>query len=228
MVLDVGAGLGFLTHFTSVKCKRVVAVEADSAVAAVLREQLVDVPNVRVVEGDILKTEIPCFNKVVSIPPYQISSSLLLWLFEKGFDDAVLVFQKEFAERLVAPVGSEDYSWLTVVTYYNSEADLLDEVPRSMFYPQPQVDSVIVHLKPKKPRPFHVPNERLFKQFVQSCFVDRNRKVKNAILSYMKATSAKSREKPFRIPATPVSYSDRRVRELSPNDFGVLADAVIR
>ena len=226
-VLDVGAGLGFLTRFMSGRCRIVLAVEADRELASILREQLVDVSNAKVVEGDVLKVEVPPFNKVVSIPPYQISSPLLLWLFNKGFDSAILIFQKEFAERLVASVGSEDYGWLTVLTYYYADVELMDDVPKWMFYPQPKIDSVIVRLEPKKPRPFRLRNEKLFKQLVQSSFTERNRKVRNAVLSFVRSFCGVPKEKAIEI-AGVLPFREKRVRELAPEDFGALADVLIR
>jgi 16S rRNA (adenine1518-N6/adenine1519-N6)-dimethyltransferase len=226
-VLDVGAGLGFLTRFMSDRCRNVLAVEADRELVSVLREQLVDVPNATVVEGDVLKVEVPPFNKVVSIPPYQISSPLLLWLFHRGFDSAVLIFEKEFAGRLVASVGSEDYGWLTVLTYYYADVELMDDVPKWMFYPQPKIDSVIVRLEPKKQRPFRLRNEKLFKHLVQSSFTERNRKVRNAVLSFMRSFCSMPKEKAIEI-AEVLPFREKRVRELAPEDFGALADVLIR
>ena len=147
VVLDAGAGFGFLSRFLADKCKTVVAVEKDPQVAAVLREQIKDLGNVVVIEGDVLKAALPQFNKVITIPPYYLSSHLVTWLFEHKINRAVMILQKEFANRLVAAVGSEDYGWLTVVTAYHSEVELLDEVPKEMFYPSPEVDSIIVSLK---------------------------------------------------------------------------------
>ena len=69
-----------------------------------------------VIEGDVLKVALPEFNKVIAAPPYYLSSQLVTWLLERKVDCAVLILQKEFADRLVAPVGSEEYGWLTVVT----------------------------------------------------------------------------------------------------------------
>ena len=147
VVLDAGAGFGWLTCFLADKCKSVVAVEKDPHVAMVLREQVKSLDNVVVVEGDVLKVALPEFNKVVAIPPYYLSSHLVLWLFERKIDCAVLILQKEFANRLVASYGSEEYGWLTVVTNQDAAVELLDSVPKVMFYPQPEVDSVIVSLK---------------------------------------------------------------------------------
>ena len=222
VVLDIGAGFGFLTRFLAGKCRKVLAVERDSKVAIALRDLLRDLPNVVVVEGDVLKVQLPTFNKVVAIPPYSISSNLIQWLFGKPIICAVLVLQKEFANKLVAPIGSNDYSWLTVLAYYHFDIELLDEVPRQAFYPQPEVDSVIVLFKPKHPRPFHVKNEEKFKRFVQVMFTQRNKKVKNAVQAFIKkehATAERSMQHGGSIP-----FQDRRVRELAPEDFGVLAN----
>jgi len=222
VVLDIGAGFGFLTRFLAGRCRRVLAVELDSKVAAALRVLLKDLPNVTVIEGDVLKVQLPPFNKVVAIPPYGISSSLVQWLFSKPLNCAVLVLQKEFAQRLVAPIGSENYGWLTVLTYYYFDVELLDEVPRHAFYPQPEVDSAIVMLKPKHPKPFHVDNEEVFKRFVQAMFTQRNRKVKNAVQVFLK------KEQIFAGRDVQVGgllpFHDRRVRELAPEDFGALAN----
>ena len=222
VVLDIGAGFGFLTRFLAGKCRRVLAVELDPKVAVALRVLLKDLPNVTVIEGDVLRAQLPPFNKVVAIPPYGISSSLVQWLFNKPLNCAVLVLQKEFAQRLVAPIGSENYGWLTVLTYYYFDVELRDGVPRHAFYPQPEVDSVIVMLKPKHPKPFHVNNEEVFKRFVQAMFTQRNRKVKNAIQAYIKKERIFARKDMH----TNVSFMfhDRRVRELAPEDFGALAN----
>jgi len=227
VVLDIGAGLGFLTRFLADKCEEVLAVESDSRLVMILREQLRGLPNIKLIEGNVLKVQMPQFNKVVSIPPYHISSSLLLWLFNKNFECAVLIFQKEFANRLVASVGSEGYGWLTVFAYYHVEVELLDAVSRWMFYPQPEVDSIIVRLKPKKPPPFTLKNKVLFKQLVQLLFTERNRKVRNAVLPFVKGTHVTTAENAVKL-ADSLPFHDKRVRELAPEDFGALVNALIK
>ncbi|MGB9675701.1 MAG: 16S rRNA (adenine(1518)-N(6)/adenine(1519)-N(6))-dimethyltransferase RsmA [Candidatus Bathyarchaeales archaeon] len=223
-VLDIGAGMGFLTKFLAKECKKVLAVEFDAKLVKMLREQLKTHQNVEIIEGDVLKVPIPQFNKVVSIPPYNISSHLLLWLFNKKFECAVLILQKEFASRLFAPIGSEEYGWLAVITYYNAEVELLDEVSNWMFYPQPEVDSIIVRLKPKKPHPFMVKDEKLFQKIVKFLFNRRNRKVRNVISSFIKSAGFLTTDKAKNILES-FSFIDKRVRELAPEDFGELANA---
>jgi 16S rRNA (adenine1518-N6/adenine1519-N6)-dimethyltransferase len=226
VILDIGAGLGFLTQSLATECKSVLAVESDAKLVKTLREQLRNLSNVRIIHGNVLHVPISQFNKVVSIPPYNISSHLLLWLFNRKFDCAVLILQKEFANRLVAPVGSEHYGWLAVIAYYYVNVELLDDVPRWMFYPQPEVDSIIVRLEPKSPHPFTLKNEARFKQFAQLLFTRRNRKVRNAIVSLIQSTGASNVEGVLEI-AESFPFRDKRVRELAPEDFGALFNVVI-
>lgn len=225
VVLDVGAGLGFLTRLLSKVCKRVIAVEIDPKLFRILQTQLHDLPNVDLIEGDILKVSVPKFDKVVSAPPYSISSPLLFWLLEKKFDCAVLVFQEEFVSRLAASVGSKDYGPLTVATYYRAEVNLFDPVPRNMFYPPPDVNSIIVRLTPRKPL-FHVQDEAAFFKLVQTSFTQRNRKVRNAVVPFLRCLGAKKTDATKL--ADSLSFRNERVRELAPENFGTLTNEVMR
>jgi len=222
--LDIGAGLGFLTRFLAKKCKMVLAVELDLRLVKILRENLREFPNVTIFEGDILRFDVlPPFNKVISVPPYNISSKLIEWLFDRDFANAVLILQKEFADRLVAPVGSDSYGWLSVLSYYHFEVDVLDDVPSFMFYPPPKVNSVIVRLRPRSPA-FFIQNYRLFYKLVHSLFSQRNKKVRNAIKQFLKRHLALSKDNIKLTESLP--FRDRRVRELAPEDFGELANAL--
>lgn len=221
VVLEVGAGLGFLTELLSKDCKRVVAVEIDSKLMKILKNELRDLQNVDLIEGDVLSVNVPRFNKMVSTPPYFISSPLLFWLLERSFDCAVLTFQKEFAERLAARVGSKDYGRLTVTTYYRAEVELLDYVARGMFYPPPDVDSIVVRLKLRKP-PFRVKDEKTFFELVQTLFTQRNRKVRNAVIPFLHKRGIKGKDA-MKL-ADSLLFHDKRVRQLAPEDFGALAN----
>lgn len=225
VVLEVGAGLGFLTELLSPECKKVIAVEIDPKLTKILREQLQGLQNVDLIEGNILDLSIFPSNKVVSTPPYSISSTLLFWLLEKKFECIVLTFQKEFAERLAASVSSKDYGRLTVTTNYRGEVELLDYVPRNSFYPPPDVDSRIVRLRPIEP-PFRVDDEKTFLELVQTLFTQRNKKVRNAIAPFLKKLG-KERENLVKL-ADSLPFHDKRVRTLAPEDFGTLANEIVR
>ena len=225
IVLEVGAGFGFLTRLLAEKSKKVIAVEVDPSLVAFLKEHLQSLDNVDLIEGDILDVSVPRFNKVVSAPPYSISSPLLFRLLENKFDSAFLILQKEFAERLTASVGSKNYGRLTVSIYYRADVELLELVPRTMFYPSPGVDSMILRLTPKNP-PFPVEDEPFFFDLVRIIFTQRNKKVRNAIIPFLRE---------YKIPKTKavafadsLFYSERRVRELAPEDFGLMANEIFQ
>jgi 16S rRNA (adenine1518-N6/adenine1519-N6)-dimethyltransferase len=227
VVLDAGAGFGFLSRFLADKCKAVISVEKDPQVAKALREQVKGIGNVTVIEGDVLKAVLPEFTKVLSIPPYYLSSHLVAWLLERNIACAVLVVQKEFAKRLIAAVGCEDYGWLTVLTYQYAEAELLDSVPKGMFFPQPKVDSVIVRLKPRCKSPFKVKDEAFFKQITKWLFTQRNKKLGKALAPFFKTNLQLSKQDAEKL-ALALPFRDKRVRELTPEQFGALADAIPR
>jgi len=224
VVLEVGAGFGFLTQLLFQRCKKVVAVEIDPRLVQVLNEEFRGAEKIELIEGDILKVPIPPFNKVVSTPPYSISSPLLFWLLKRQFKLAVLAFQEEFARRLTAAVGSKDYSRMTVAIYYRADVELLDHVPKSSFYPPPDVDSIIVRLKPK-PMPFRVKDEKVFWELVQTVFTQRNKKLRNAVLSFI-IKKGLNKEEAQRL-ADNLTFHDKRVRELAPEDFGALTNEIL-
>ncbi len=223
-VLEVGAGFGFLTRLLSLRCRRVIAVEIDAKLVNALRENLSNLRNIELIEGDVLAVKIPLFDKIVSTPPYSISSPLLFWLLKRPFQLAVLAFQEEFARRLEADIGSKDYSRLTVTTYYRAEIELLDDLPRNMFYPTPDVDSVVVRLRPKPP-PFTVKDEKTFLELVRTVFTQRNKKLRNAVLPLLVKRGLEKEQ--AQMIADSLTFHDKRVRELAPEDFGVLSNEVL-
>ncbi len=225
VILDAGAGFGFFARFLSDKCRGVVAVEKDAKIAAVLREQTKDLANVSIIEGDVLKTKLPPFNKVIALPPYYLSTQLVTWTLEQPVDCAVLVVQREFAERLVAEVGTEKYSWLTVVAQQQAEVEVLSEVPKDNFYPPPEVDSVILRFKPWQTKPFQVKNKNLFVQLTKWLFTQRNKKLANATVPFLKSYQKKDKQQAEQI-AQQLPFHDKRPRELAPKDFGAIADAL--
>lgn len=224
IVFEVGAGLGFLTRLLSPISKEVIAVEIDKELTPILRTQLKGFKNINLIEGDVLASNIAHFDKVVSTPPYSISSPLLFWLLDRSFKAAVLTFQEEFARRLTAAVGTKDYSRLTVAAYYRADVELLEHVPRTAFYPPPDVDSTIVRLKPK-PAPFRVKDEKTFIDLVRGVFTQRNKKLRNAVMPFLSAHGiAEEKAREF---ADSLTFHDKRVRELAPEDFGALTNEIL-
>ena len=224
VVLDVGAGFGFLSKFLADKCRKVVAVEKDHQIVLALQQQTKSFDNVTVVEGDVLKTDLSIFNKVIAAPPYYLSSKLVLFLLKQNVDCIVLIVQKEFASRLTAAVGSEKYSWLTVTVYQKAHVELLDFMPKNMFYPQPDVDSVIIRIKPWRTPPFTVKNNLFFEQMVKWLFTERNKKLSNALEPFITNSMCMGKQEFKKIIQT-LPYHEMRSRELTPENFGALVHA---
>jgi 16S rRNA (adenine1518-N6/adenine1519-N6)-dimethyltransferase len=222
VVLEIGPGLGILTRRLLRKASRVLAVEKDRRLARGLRELE---GNLEVIEGDAVKLSLPPFDKVASNLPYQISSPITFRLLALPFERAALMYQKEFAERLVASPGTEDYSRLTVKAYVRCRGLIATRVPRAAFWPQPKVDSAIVVLEPR-PFPFAVDDERLFDAVVDATFEHRRKTIENGLrLSWRRFAGS---EAAFERMLDGAPYRRRRPEELTPEQFGELADALAR
>ena len=223
-VLDIGAGLGFLTEVLASRGCRVIAVEVDRGLARLLRDRLAGYGNVEVIEGDVLRTPMPPFNKSVSAPPYNIISRIIFWLLGKpDLEIAVLIIQEELARRLVAEPGTEDYGRLTVAVYYRADVELLEPVPRDRFWPQPDVDSMAVKIVRREP-PFRVLDEKLFLALVRGLFSHRNKMLRRALRLALSSLGMDDEE--ARALANGAPYAVRRVRELLPEELAEVANYV--
>lgn len=150
LVYEVGAGLGTLTAEVAARGAYVLAVEVDAKLAEALRERFRANALVDVVHGDALRLPVPRVDKVVSNVPYSISSKLVLKLLrEQNYRVAVLTLQREFALRLVAKPGSNNYGRLSVVAQLYADMEIVGSVSKRAFYPQPEVDSLVVRLRPR-------------------------------------------------------------------------------
>ena len=220
VVLEVGPGLGLLTEALLRKAAKVVAVERDRRLAKALRAFG---GNLEVIEGDAVRVPLPPFDKVVSNLPYQISSPITFRLLGLGFDRAVLMYQREFADRLVAKRGEEGYSRLSVKTYVRARAEIVEDVPKDAFWPPPKVNSAIVLLEPR-PAPFTIREGALFDAVVDASFAHRRKAIENALrLAWPSfAPSPDSFER--MLPHLP--YGRLRAEQLTPEQFGELADAI--
>ncbi len=217
-VLEIGPGLGILTKFLVGRAKKVIAVEMDTNTTEYLREKM---PSIEVIRDDILKVDLPPFEKVVSNIPFNISSPITFRLLEKDFQTGILMYQKEFAQRLTAKKGSPDYSRLSVDAFYRADCEVLETIPRSSFYPPPKVDSSIVRLTPRKP-PFKVNDEAHFFRLVRALFNHRRKHIGNSLKLEWKEL-CDSKEKMERI-VSGLQNPSMRVEEMSPEQLGELSN----
>jgi 16S rRNA (adenine1518-N6/adenine1519-N6)-dimethyltransferase len=230
VVLEIGAGIGNLTRLLAQRAGEIISIERDRRFIKILREQMRGFPNVQIVHGDVLRIELPKFNKVVANLPYGISSDITFRLLEHKFELAVLMYQQEFAERLVAKPRSDDYSRLTVNTYYRARVEMLDEVPPEAFVPQPKVTSAIVRLRPREP-PFEVENEKVFFNVIRALFQHRRQRARNALYrSFEEVFPQRHLSKPerrmFIDKKLPKEIAEARVMDLEPEKFGTIADSL--
>jgi len=178
-VLEIGGGTGNLTLKLKEAAGEVIVIELDRELAVGLTHITRD-SNVTVLQGDALKIPLPGFNKVVANLPYQISSKITFRLLRHSFDLAVLMYQLEFANRMIASPGTHDYSRLSVMAQYFASIELLETVPPSAFKPQPAVRSAILKLTPREP-PYHVNNIGFFEKFLKAIFGQRRKMLRNSL-----------------------------------------------
>jgi 16S rRNA (adenine1518-N6/adenine1519-N6)-dimethyltransferase len=131
------------------------------------------------------------------------------------------MYQKEFAERMIAKPGSKDYSRLSVMIYYKTDCEILEIVPKDKFYPKPKVDCCIVKLAPRERKPFRVSDEKLFEDLTKTLFMHRRKKIRNGVKSFCERNGI-----PYRVEDIP--YLERRVDSLYPEQIGEIADAIYR
>lgn len=181
VVLEIGCGTGNLTKALLERC-RVIGIEKDRKFIELLREKFkdeIEAKKLTLIHGDALKVEFPYFTKFVSNIPYEISSPLIFKLFNYDFELAVLMLQREFAERLIC----ED-SRLGIISKAYCTAELLEIVGRNNFKPIPKVDSAIVRIR-RSPK-IEVKNKQLFELFVTFAFTMRRKKLENIAKEFEK------------------------------------------
>ncbi len=196
-VVEIGAGLGALTRELAAAAGLVIAIEIDRDLIPALRETLPDKTNVRLVAADALQVDfdrlvarfkgevegrLPAY-KVVANLPYYITTPLLMHLLTSrfGFTTAVLMVQAEVGCRMLARPGGKEYGSLSVAVQYYAEPAIVGKVPRTVFYPRPEVDSLVVKLTRRQQPPVPVADEDFFFQVVRAAFNQRRKTLLNAL-----------------------------------------------
>ncbi|MDO8668721.1 MAG: 16S rRNA (adenine(1518)-N(6)/adenine(1519)-N(6))-dimethyltransferase RsmA [Candidatus Buchananbacteria bacterium] len=162
VVLEIGPGLGVLTDDLIKQSGQVTAVELDKKLIYFLRKKYASAPNLKIIEGDILKLNISTLDlkrpyKIVANLPYNITSNFIRNFLETENPpiEMIIMIQKEVAQRIVAKKG--EMSLLSLSVQFYAEPKILFEVSRNSFWPSPQVDSAVISLKLKSSLPFSDP-----------------------------------------------------------------------
>ncbi len=192
-VLEIGPGFGVLTRELAVRAKKVVAVELDKRLPAVLAETLCDFDNVKVVQADIMQVDLHRLlaeefagQKVVVCAnlPYYITSPVIMRLLEERLpiEALTVMVQKEAAERICAAPGSRACGAVSVAVQYYSVPQMLFEVPRTCFFPEPKVDSAVIRLQIRTEPPTQLyTDEKQFFRLIRAAFGQRRKTVLNAL-----------------------------------------------
>lgn len=192
-VIEIGPGIGALTEKLAQAAGEVVALEIDEDLLDVLYEVLFDYDNVKVINKDILKTDVKTLIneefsdpsrpiKVVANLPYYITTPILMQLLsvDVKWASIVVMMQKEVAQRLAAEQGTKAYGTLSLAIQYKMDVRLAFEVPRTVFVPAPNVDSAIVELTPRHEALAVLPDDEkgLFR-LIKGCFSHRRKTLAN-------------------------------------------------
>ncbi|MDT8357956.1 MAG: 16S rRNA (adenine(1518)-N(6)/adenine(1519)-N(6))-dimethyltransferase RsmA, partial [Methanomicrobiaceae archaeon] len=182
-VLEIGPGRGVLTRALLSRGATVIAVELDHQLYEELTIEFagsIASGQLTLVQGNAVKCPIPPFEVVVANLPYSASSKIIFRLLSLGFEEAVLMFQKEFAERMVSSPGSRTFGRLSVMVQTYADVEKLFAVPPSAFKPRPQVSSWVVRLTPREP-PCPIADHAFYAEVVRELFSHRRKTVRRAL-----------------------------------------------
>lgn len=199
-VFEIGAGLGALTLPLSKVVRHITAIEKDAQLADMLGKRLshAGVDNVNLINDDILAFDLSKVIdrslkkiKVIGNLPYNISSPLLEKFIKNRnlVSRAILMFQYEFARRLIAPPGNKEYGAMTVLIQYHASLTPLLDVPKEAFYPKPKVDSMVLELDLDSPHPRRTEDEETFKMVVKGAFAHRRKTLLNSLKGTLSSRS---------------------------------------
>ena len=192
IVLEIGAGLGALTIPVARIAQKVIAIDKDPKIIDILRTEIIvnNLSNVVLMDRNILKVDIKALAEdfgrgivVMGNLPYNISSQILVQLIKsrKAVSRAVLMLQKEMAQRLTAEPGCKEYGRLTVMLQYCSHIKKVADVKASLFFPKPKVDSEVLELRFKKVLEYEADDETFLFRVVKAAFGNRRKTLKNSL-----------------------------------------------
>lgn len=190
-VIEIGPGIGALTEQIAKKAKEVFSFEIDGRLIELLEDTLSDYSNITVIHEDILKVDLKKFQEeylkeadrlvVIANLPYYITTPIVLHLIESplAIEEMVLMMQKEVAQRLEAKPSTKEYGSLSIAIQAFVDVDIAFTVPRTVFMPQPNIDSAIVRLKTLEESRLDVIDEKLFFKITRASFGQRRKTIWN-------------------------------------------------
>lgn len=229
-VLEIGAGAGVLTKELCKVAKKVVSLEVDTRLLPVLDETLSEFDNVKIINADVLKTDLKKLiadefgdNRicVAANLPYYITSPIIMTLLEQGLpiDSITVMVQKEAADRLCAELSTREVGAVTVAVRYYSEPKKLFDVGKGNFYPSPKVDSAVIRMDLKENTALSGDEQRKFFKVVRAAFCQRRKTLLNSLSSGLNISKNEAGELLARAEIAPTA----RAEQLTMDDFLRLA-----
>lgn len=190
IVIEIGPGLGNLTHYILEKGAKVIAFEIDTDMIQILNERFEHNSNLEIINKDILKVDLEEYLKnmrvkIIANLPYYITSPIIFKLLEyrKNIQSITIMIQKEVADRISANPHSKDYGVLTINTNCMADVLKLFNVPNTSFIPAPNVTSAVIQITPndKKEKELEIKDAEAFKDLVKKAFSARRKKLSNSL-----------------------------------------------
>ncbi|GEN55354.1 16S rRNA (adenine(1518)-N(6)/adenine(1519)-N(6))-dimethyltransferase RsmA [Halobacillus faecis] len=236
--IEIGPGIGALTEQLAQHADRVVAFEIDQRLLPILKETLGSYDNVEVINQDILKADVARVIadqfkpgqpvRVVANLPYYITTPILMKLLmdRLPIDSITVMIQKEVADRMAAEPNTKSYGSLSIAVQYYTEASVVLNVPKTVFMPQPNVDSSVLHLEMREKPPVDVEDEEFFFDVVKATFGQRRKTLMNNLARHFKGEMDKE-ELRSRLEKVNIEPS-RRGESLSMQEFADLANVLYK
>lgn len=192
IIIEVGPGIGTLTQYLAEEASRVLAIEIDKKLIPILEETLKDYDNIEVINKNVLDINlkelvVSKFKgqrvKVVANLPYYVTTPIIMKFLEEEvpIKDIVVMVQKEVADRLKAKPSTKDYGSLSVAVQYYCEPKIVTRVPKTVFIPNPNVESTVIRLKALDNPQVQVDDKRLFHNVVRASFAKRRKTLLNSL-----------------------------------------------
>ncbi|WHY77673.1 16S rRNA (adenine(1518)-N(6)/adenine(1519)-N(6))-dimethyltransferase RsmA [Neobacillus sp. WH10] len=233
--IEIGPGIGALTEQLARTSKKVVAFEIDQRLLPILNDTLSPYENVKIVHKDVLEADIQVVMEeefkgiddimVVANLPYYVTTPIIMKLLEDRLPirGIVCMLQKEVADRISAKPGTKDFGSLSIAIQYYTEAETVMIVPKTVFVPQPNVDSAVIRLIKREQPAVTVKDEAFFFQVTKASFAQRRKTLLNNLTSQLPEGKQKKEEILAALHVSGVEPT-RRGETLSLEEFGRLAD----
>ncbi|MGG3560809.1 16S rRNA (adenine(1518)-N(6)/adenine(1519)-N(6))-dimethyltransferase RsmA [Neobacillus rhizosphaerae] len=233
--IEIGPGIGALTEQLARSSKKVVAFEIDQRLLPILNDTLSPYSNVKVIHKDVLQADVQSVMAeefqgiedvmVVANLPYYVTTPIIMKLLEEHLPirGIVCMLQKEVADRISAKPGTKDYGSLSIAVQYYTEAETVMIVPKTVFVPQPNVDSAVIRLTKRNQPAVNVKDEEFFFQVTKASFAQRRKTILNNLTSQLPEGKLKKEEILAALSASGVEPT-RRGETLSLEEFGTLSD----